>query len=445
MELSPRHEPARREPLSDAEMGNLLSAFGNHEAKAITLIAMAVGTIYTQRDLHSRIMKLQRQRKGWRMNKSIPFGYCRNSLSPIGLVTKVLNPDLSTWGYAKTEYGERIGVPLAGLLLKFSYEHPERSIQDFFSQTQSPSKQVTTEDGTEAKKRAPITRLRMLQELVTSKLPIRITDLTREGGEDLRRISVHLENLDERGIISYDVNKYGESYSFYKLFSDHLQEQPPEYQNWPSLAAFVYQALLEHPDREWTRDSMADFYLEKTKKQIDKETLIAHIPGIFSHLQKTGYAERGKFSNKKHSEIDLTPVQKKVIVDLLIILDGFKNQDPEVIQEGRDFVNSLLSHPEAVSQLLLKAKEHSSQANQTTTEETEQIFLGILSSSQTSLSNKEIQRMLKERHGRRLSMHRISKLTHSLSQQSIISVSNEKGKRKIKKYRLLGIAAPDRM
>lgn len=133
-------EQQQKERLSDEEMGNLISALGNHEAKAIVLCLMTPGIIYPRYDLYRAVIQAQGQNIGWRMNREGPFKYCQNSLSPIGLVThEVINPDLSTYGYMKTEYGEKIGVPLAGLLLDFSLRHPDFSLQDFFASTSSPS------------------------------------------------------------------------------------------------------------------------------------------------------------------------------------------------------------------------------------------------------------------------------------------------------------------
>ena len=39
------------ERISDQEIGNLLAAFGNNESKALTLVLMHPGVIYTKRDL----------------------------------------------------------------------------------------------------------------------------------------------------------------------------------------------------------------------------------------------------------------------------------------------------------------------------------------------------------------------------------------------------------
>lgn len=112
------------EQLSDEQLGNLLAAVGNHEAKAVTFLVMRSETTYTAEDIHKAVIEAQGTLPGWRIHHQSAFKYCERSLSPIGLVAKeVVDPNLNTYGYARTEYGERIGVSLAGLLLDFSRKY----------------------------------------------------------------------------------------------------------------------------------------------------------------------------------------------------------------------------------------------------------------------------------------------------------------------------------
>lgn len=431
METPQAPEVKKNERLSDTEMGNLLSAFGNHEAKAITLVAMSPGIIYTADDLYGRIMELQGGRKGWRIHKKGLFYYCRYSLSPIGLVTQeVIDPNLNTFGYIKSDYGEETGVPLAGLLLKFSEAHPKHSLLDFFAKTGSTSKQVNAEDGSETKKRAPITRFKIFWELATLDTPIRLVDLIKQIGELQNAPGEHIDVLMKNGLISYEARESAKPVSFYKLSPDHPRDLPVKGRH-PTLETFIYQALLDNPDKEWTAGSMADLYLEKTEKKIDIKNLMSMTSVVFSVLLEAGYAERGKFSKDKQSEINLTLEQRKTIVDLVTILDGFQNKDPKIIIEGRDFANYLLTHPEAVSKLLLKAKEHSPNANATPIEETEQMVLDVILSSGLPLINKDIRRLLESNYGKLLSSPSISLITNTLSRQGKIVAFTEKG---IKSY-----------
>ena len=98
-------EGPRRERLSDEKMGNLISAVGNQESKAILLGLMSPGHIYTDAGLMNLLNKSQGDRPTWETSMGTGRSYCQQSFVPIGLVAgEVINPDLSTLGYMKTDY-----------------------------------------------------------------------------------------------------------------------------------------------------------------------------------------------------------------------------------------------------------------------------------------------------------------------------------------------------
>lgn len=106
--LSPQAKEIQKpERLPDEELGDLLAALGNHEAKAITLGLMKPGIIYTNLDLYHAIIEAQGQNPGWIINRMGPFAYCHNSLAPIGLVAQevTMAGGLERIGYMKTEKG----------------------------------------------------------------------------------------------------------------------------------------------------------------------------------------------------------------------------------------------------------------------------------------------------------------------------------------------------
>ena len=78
-----------------------------------------------------------------------PFDYCKQSLAPIGLVTReILNPDLSTYGFQITDYGKSVGIPFCGLILDWSAKH-NTYLGALWGQTSSSSP-VKQTDGTTA-------------------------------------------------------------------------------------------------------------------------------------------------------------------------------------------------------------------------------------------------------------------------------------------------------
>ena len=409
------------ERLSDEQLGNLISSLGNHEAKAITLLVMRHDTIYTRNDLHRILISVQGGRPGWRMGDSIPFQYCQDSLSPIGLVAKeVLETEgLTTYGYMITEFGTKVGVPFAGYMLNFSKRHPTVSLIDIFGATQSPSKIRELEDqDIEFKKRAPITRLKIFRQLLTSSLPIRQVDLTKSLGEKQSIIQNHLKALEGRGIILYEAIERGSPVTFYQLNPDHAPEQPPVYRGFLSLTRDVYQALCEWPEREWNTESLAS-YLGRT--------YLHNISGILSLFARKGYAKRGKFSAEYQSEINLTPEQRAMLADLVAILDRFQTQDPQILQKGKELAFSLT--PTDIAVLMGKAKEHSGHASVQPPEETAAELLTIISEN-PGITSSQIADDHAQTYGRRLSGGLVSQRLRELVQEGKVSYQVQKGVRK---------------
>lgn len=403
-------EQQQRERLSDAQMGNLISALGNHEAKAAVLCLMTPGIIYSAGDLHRAIIWAQGQNIGWRMSRSDSFSYCQNSLSPIGLVThEAINPDLSAYGYMKTEYGDKVGVPLAGLLLDFSLRHPSFSLWDFFGGTASSSQSQEIGE-MEYKKRSPTTRLKIFCEILTSSLPIRCIDIARQTGEITRTIGTHLSNLSENGLLSYEAIKPGEARVFYRLSETPPSSEPEPLRRLVSLTNFVYELLKKDGNKEWFAEAVQEQHRQYQKingKPLRKEAISTDIiSDVLSHLVKKGYARRRKFiGGKIHSEVTLTEEQRKMLLELVTLLDRFQNQDPAVLKLGKRLASGIIANPEKVSLLLAKAKERSSHAGALPTQETAGDILRIISSSPGYTAN-QIHDTLKE-EGRRLSQESI--------------------------------------
>lgn len=160
---------------------------------------MRGGNIFNRGDLYRAVLDVQGENKGWRMGHMIPFQYCSLSLSPIGLVAKeTIDQQLGIYGYQITELGQELGVPLAGLLLDFSKRH-NISLNRFFGSTTSRARMAQVEQGAgeaDFKKRAPLTTVKILRELVTSpSLPIRETDILNQRRDRTSHLPITKSNL----------------------------------------------------------------------------------------------------------------------------------------------------------------------------------------------------------------------------------------------------------
>ncbi|MEK7617065.1 MAG: hypothetical protein AAB414_03340 [Patescibacteria group bacterium] len=426
VEIQNHKEPQpRSERLSDEEMGNLLSAFGNSEAKAITLGLMGDGRIYTRGDLHRSVIGAQGEKPSWRINRNGPFTYCEQSLSTIGLVTReIVNPDLSVYGYQISNYGRRV-LSLVGLLLNFSQSHAS-ALVEYFGHTVSSYSQgqvIRTVEGEEAvfKKRSPMTRLKIFYELVTApKLPMRLGDLAEALTQGGSLLEPHLSMLSRHGMIQYQAREVNQPFVYHKLSNKPPEEEPPKYQYYPGLTRAVFSILREYPNEYLTREDVFKFLPDEQKERVAGVGFLSNISNILSHLVKTGYADVKQFKWDSQSEINLSDEQWVILAELVEIIDRFQNQDPEILEQGRRYLYQILSDPNAVSQLMARAEEASSGANKLSRSEADDQILSIITSHPQGITNKEIRIWLEQNYGRRLSNTSISKVTRELQMKGLL-------------------------
>jgi len=421
-----------RERLSDEQLGNLISSVGNSESKGVVLSTMEHDGVYSGTELYKRFISVQGERTGWRPHRGIPLHYCQLSFYPIGLVAKKkIDADLKTFGYGITEYGEKEGNALIGLLLSFSEKHSELSLLQIWGPTYSTSKSkgMQRSEGTEYKKRAPIVRLEIFKELVTRQLPIRRMDIAYAIGENGRNIGKHLEQLAHSGIISYEATKIGQPYSFYRLSFKRPNETPKKYKHSPSLAKQVYNFFLKSDQsREATSESIANHLIQTNPEmgKLDKENLRDNISRICSYLTKEHYLEGRKFSENLRSEINLSDQQKATLSELVTLINRFQRQDPEILKEGQRKAMEIISNSERVSNLLRKAKENSASANKLNIEERSKYVLSLMQDHSGS-TNTDLFTLQDRRP--KLSKARLTQITSFLQQNNKITVSQEKNQK----------------
>lgn len=370
----------------DDDMGNLLAAIGNNEAKAVTLLVMNGLTLYTPSEIHTAFMRSQGKNPGWNTDKNLQFDYCARSLAPIGLVTYEImdvGNDRQTHAYMITPYGNDIGKPLAALLLDFSRRYPMFSLNDFFGNTASNSKSKDGEsDGTRIKRRSPQERLEIFWELATVNLPIRQTDLAKRTKNEENSIAYHLVTLLHKNIISYESIEQGKSFSYYRLNPDAPQQDPSPYEEHPSLTKAVFGILKSNPEREWSVEEIANEYTKLlTATDQAPKSIKGEIARVLSHLRKQQYATIKRFDSTTQSEVALSEQQRNAIVDLLTIIDAFQNRDPEILEKGKALAQEFISSPHEITKLMQKAKEHSGSVNIMSQEQCAAFILNVVSAN----------------------------------------------------------------
>jgi DNA-binding Lrp family transcriptional regulator len=423
--ISPEHTKAQ-EKLSDKELGSLLSAVGNHEAKAITLILMSSGNVFDRGSLHGELIRAQGQNKGWVMAWSVPFQYCSYSLSPIGLVAKeILDQGSSTFGYAITEYGQQLGVPLAGLLLDFSEKH-NVPLNQLFGGTNSSAKiiQKGEAEEIEVKKRSPSTTLAIIKSLLrASSFPLREIDIADKVGIDAKNVKKHLSRLSELGLVKFESSKVNKPYSLYGLSRNAPKTDPPIYKSFRSETHKVFEIIKNLGLQTFTASDIYNVLSQERKERVRKEYYVDLISSVLYFLNKHKYLELQKFHNKQQSAISMSESQRKILRELITTISKLQNKDSETLRKGLDFSKQIIVNPKRVSDLLIRAKEASGNANQASKEDTQKIILSIITAN-PGITNREIRELIKKQ-GRKLKDYSISQLSSLLAEKGSIRVVKE--------------------
>lgn len=367
------------ERISEGKLGDLLAAFGNHEAKALVLLLMGKeGEVHGRTDLYKLFAGAQQGHVGWQdIGETIPIGYCKHSLAPIGLVAQEeiigdfseLGYDSRRIGYAKTEEGARLGDALAGHLLAFSERHPEFSLQDFFGSTSSPSNAETIAvqepDGSATfhRRRAPYISYKLFWELLT-----RNTKISNQEAQDSLGYSLNADRLLElktQGVIEYESNGVPSATKVYfQINKDRPDEPPPIYREFRGLTTRIAELALQGRAEEFDSKAILERYMDTYPTDRDPASIRSDISTVLSHLVRTGYLTRGEgIRGEVRTQIFLQPEQREVLEDLVGVLDRFQSGDPEFMKEGRRLASEITSDPERTAALAAKIKAKSNTAN----------------------------------------------------------------------------------
>lgn len=323
-----------------------------------------------------------------------------------------------------------MGDTLGGLLLDFSLRYPQFSLQDIFDITASIAELQEIEGGFDYRKRAPITRLKIFWELVTSPLPIRTSDLAQSIREPGSIIGRHLTSLSEKGLLLYEVVAYGEPKTYFRLKEKQPPYTPQTVGTETLLTQSIYQILQQNPNQNLTIESIREAYLSihPESMKLPKIRLEARLSGILSAFAKQGYVERGMFGAEKQSEVNLNDEQRQMILDLVILLDQFQNQEPEILAYGRKCMLEITADPEKVSILMRKAREHSYHTRAVPKEQSIATILTIIS-QHLDLTITQIREMLTHQQDRSLGKRYIRQLLQSLLENGQVRQETVRGVR----------------
>lgn len=422
--------PEVGEQVSDEELSNLISSFGNHEAKAITLLLMQPNVVYAKSDLHKLVNHAQGAKVGWQIDRSSPYGYCKNSLEPIGLVAKELTDDYGNkYGYVKTQYGEEKGEVLAALLLDFSNRHPDLSLLRLFGKTSSSIRDKSGEAV-----RAPRLRIKLLKALTEVSPLSTSASVAKRLEEPFSTASTHLKALSEAGILEYQSVDSTKPYSSYSI----VDSTPPPLgeieasSRYKTLVVQIYQIVSKDPSKKWT--------IEEVKEQV---SAIRDLPSeaankldptvslVLMDLVRGGYVKVGIFHKYIMSTISINDDQKIVIDEIADILTRYQDQDPKLLKYGRGLVGKIRNDPNLIAELMKKAKTNSPDANRSDSDYVREAIISIVANN-PEIDSRHIRETLEKDYETKKSLKWVQDFVKPLIAGGILTIHIKNGARKFR-------------
>jgi len=351
-------EQHEHKKLSDELLGNLLSAVGNHEVKALVLWLMKPGHSYSAGDLRRELRAAQTTPVGWDVGHSVAWGYCKETLEPLGLVApEAMNSDLIPSAYAVTPLGEECGKPLAGALLNFSETHACSPIKLFGGTAAAGAKRRETSDPDvyAYRQRASITRLGIFRKLLSQDHPIRATDLATAVSCDHAGVNRHLKALARSGIVDFESAEKA-NFIRYKCNAYAPATVPHAYRYEVTLTRNVFDVIRQTENDTFTKD---DIIWELRTVRQGQKIPSATVSGILRMLANDGYLITDEFRGEVRSKVSLTASRWGMVSELVQLIDSFQELDPVVLRDGRRMGQKILADPVRVTRLMQSARDAS--------------------------------------------------------------------------------------
>lgn len=319
-------------------VGSYLAAFGNHEAKALTLVTFL--NTYEVVDRYELNHRLVTSTGGvWRQHYVATEAYCQGSLQDIGAVTvRVIDKDLNLYGYSLTQDGLNDGQPMAAFFLLKEYQYSQ-SLYETFGATVS-----FTEN------RSPAHSFAILNAVAISEVPLTREELIRKLGMYPSTLSANLRRLAKTGILSYQAHtSEGVGKSKYKVNPDKVNEEPKPVGTATGLTRGVWGILRERLGVELSMYDVAIII----RSDPDLATKFGHLRSLekmistmLGGLRKQEFLItpfRGLRSRSRAEFAEGNENARKFVEDVFPKLIAFVEGNPAVRQELTQIKNFVIS------------------------------------------------------------------------------------------------------
>lgn len=341
--------------ITEARLGDLLAAIGNHEAKALFFLAMEDEVPYGVTSSHRRFLEMQGSPPAFVGQVSTAQKYLLYSFYPIGLVVR-----------QRTESGllrhvrddpNGTATALAGFLLSATLEQ-EISLQRLFGKTAAGGP-------TGAPERSPIRRFRILRALAATTGDTYTTAIAQQAGVREMPTFNALTVYATHGLLSYESSATYEMKTTYRV----AQPIPPQvgrgnYRTASEITDYLNKLLADSSDELIVPREQIEDHIRAIPRWSEVANLRDVIQGILKRFVARGYVEPvTSHYGLTHARISMTPEQRAFTQQIVTGIEAIASGSPAALAEGKREARRIVNDPEVVRSLIRRAFRDSKLAN----------------------------------------------------------------------------------
>lgn len=339
--------PAGVQAWTEQRLGDVLAAIGNHEAKALTFLAMREDVAYGVTAIYRRFLEIQGPQPAWTGVVTVAQKYVVHSFAPIGLVARQRNEG----GFLRHVRHDPDGsaTALAGFLLSWTEKHPAALTHVFGS--------TATNGFASSEDRPPIRRLRLLQVLAELGPDPHTRELAELAGVNEMTAGQALVAFDRAGLLTYrsaatydmrTVFQVGEPVVFARVGNTAMRDAVAAY-----LTARLHAA---GGPVQVDRQEIEDHLLAADERWRGLAALRDQVQKVMKALVVRGQVEVvDAHYGATHSQLEMTEAQQAFLAGLVEGIDAIAAGNPRAIATGRAAAAAILDDPDRVCSLMRRA------------------------------------------------------------------------------------------
>jgi hypothetical protein len=338
--------------ITEARLGDLLAAIGNHEAKALTFLALEDEVPYGVTSIYRRFLEIQGSPPAFIGQVTVAQKYIVHSFLPIGLVVR----QRSESGYlrhVRDDPGD-IATALAGFVLSSTLDK-EISLQVLFGKT-------SAREGSE---RSPIRRYRVLRALAEMTGETYPAKVAAEARVDEMPTSHALTAFAKHGLLTFSTAATYQMRTTYRM----TKPIPPpvgkgNYATAAEICAYLNRRLAESSGELVVPREQIEAHLRAFPRWAEVAGLREITQKILKRFVARGHLEaETSHYGATHAVVTLTRDQRAFAARLTSGIAAIAAGDPDAIASGGREARRIVNDPEAVRFLIRRGFAASKLAN----------------------------------------------------------------------------------